>query len=67
MKSVVVEASTVAKAIEIAWLKAEKPEEFFIRILQEHQVGFLGFGAQKQKSFYFLKTLKNQIRSFLLF
>jgi hypothetical protein len=34
MKSVVVEASTLAKAIETAWLKAEKPEEFFIRVLQ---------------------------------
>jgi hypothetical protein len=57
MKSVVVEASTVAKAIETAWLKAEKPEEFFIRVLQEHQSGFLGFGAQKAKIVLFFKNL----------
>lgn len=57
MKSVVVEASTVAKAIETAWLKAEKPEEFFIRVLQEHQSGFLGFGAQKAKIVLFFKNI----------
>lgn len=56
MKSVVVEASTVAKAIELAWLKAEKPEEFFIRVLQEHSSGFLGFGAQKAKIVFFFKN-----------
>ncbi|MDP3788625.1 MAG: Jag N-terminal domain-containing protein [Candidatus Chromulinivorax sp.] len=56
MKSVVVEASTVAKAIETAWLKADKPEEFFIRILQEHSSGFLGFGAQKAKVVFFFKN-----------
>ena len=56
MKSVVVEASTVAKAIETAWLKAEKPEEFFIRILQEHITGFLGFGSQKAKIVLFFKN-----------
>lgn len=56
MKSVVVEASTVAKAIELAWQKADKPEEFFIRILQEHSSGFLGFGAQKAKIVFFFKN-----------
>ena len=56
MKSVVVEASTVAKAIETAWLKAEKPEEFFIRVLQEHTSGFFGFGAQKAKIVFFFKN-----------
>jgi|GEM_PF-1263911 len=58
MKSVVVEASTVAKSIEIAWDKAGKPEEFFIRILQEHHAGFLGFGSQKAKIVLFFKNLK---------
>lgn len=56
MKSVVVEASTVAKAIELAWQKAEKPEEFFIRILQEHSSGFLGFGSKKAKIVFFFKN-----------
>lgn len=56
MKSVVVEASTVAKAIETAWHKAEKPEEFFVRVLQEHQSGFLGFGSQKAKIVLFFKN-----------
>lgn len=56
MKSVVVEASTVAKAIESAWLKAGKPEEYFIRVLQEHASGFLGFGAVKAKIVLFFKN-----------
>ena len=56
MKSVVVEGPTVAKAIESAWLKAGKPEEFFIRILQEHTSGFLGFGAKKAKIVLFFKN-----------
>lgn len=57
MKSVFVEASTVSKAIELAWKKAEKPEEFFVRILQEHSNGFLGFGAQKAKIALFFKNI----------
>jgi Jag N-terminus len=56
MKSVVVQGSTVAKAIEAAWLKAGKPEEYFIRVLQEHSSGFLGFGAQKAKIVLFFKN-----------
>lgn len=58
MKSVVVEASTVAKAIETAWLKAEKPEEFFIRVLQQHHTGFFGFGSKKAKIVLFFKNTR---------
>lgn len=64
MKSVVVEASTVAKAIEIAWIKAEKPEEYFIRVLQEHSSGFLGFGAQKAKIVLFFKNTQKSNSQF---
>ncbi len=64
MKSVVVEGSTVAKAIELAWQKAEKPEEFFIRILQEHSNGFLGFGAQKAKVVLFFKNAQKSDSNF---
>jgi hypothetical protein len=64
MKSVVVEGSTVAKAIELAWQKAEKPEEFFIRILQEHSNGFLGFGAQKAKIVLFFKNTQKSDANF---
>ena len=56
MKSVVVESSTVAKAIELAWIKAERPEEFFIRVLQEHTFGFFGFGGKKAKVVLFFKN-----------
>lgn len=56
MKSVVVQGSTVAKAIEAAWMKAGKPEEYFIRVLQEHTSGFFGFGGQKAKVVLFFKN-----------
>ena len=59
MKSVVVEGSTVAKAIELAWLKAEKPEEFdpraFFKVATAAAKGicrdrFIAFGSAGQAS-----------------
>ena len=56
MKSVVAQASTIAKAIDAAWQKAENPEEFFTRVLQEPQTSFLGFNTQKAKVVLFFKN-----------
>jgi predicted RNA-binding protein Jag len=43
MKSMLHEASSVAKAIEKAWLESGKPGEFSINILEVGEKGFLGF------------------------
>ena len=55
MKSVIAQGATVAKAVEEALKKANMPQEFFIKLLEEAQSGFLGFGAKKAKIALFFK------------
>ncbi|MBP7854426.1 Jag N-terminal domain-containing protein [Candidatus Babeliales bacterium] len=55
MKSVIAQGSTVSKAIEEALKKANMPAEFFIKLLEDAQGGFLGFGAKKAKIALFFK------------
>jgi len=55
MKSVITQGTTVAKAIEEALKKADMPQEFFVKLLEDAQAGFLGFGAKKAKIALFFK------------
>ena len=55
MKSVIAQGATVSKAVDEALKKAGSPKEFFIKILQEAQSGFLGFGSVKAKIALFFK------------
>ncbi|MBP9764940.1 Jag N-terminal domain-containing protein [Candidatus Babeliales bacterium] len=55
MKSVIAQGTTVAKAIEEALKKADMPKEFFVKLLEDAQGGFLGFGAKKAKIALFFK------------
>jgi len=55
MKSVITQGSTIAKAIEEALKKSDSPQEFFVKILEDAQPGFLGFGAKKAKIALFFK------------
>lgn len=55
MKSVITQGATVAKAIEEALKKADMPKEFFVKLLEDAQAGFLGFGAKKAKIALFFK------------
>src|SRR5688572_16723845 len=55
MKSVIAQGTTVAKAIEEALKKADMPQEFFIKLLEDAQPGFLGFGSKKAKIALFFK------------
>lgn len=55
MKSVIVQGASVAKAIDEALQKAGMPQEFFVKILEEAQPGFLGFGSKKAKIALFFK------------
>jgi predicted RNA-binding protein Jag len=61
MKSVIAQGSTVTKAVEEALKKAGMPEEFFVKLLEDAQGGFLGFGAKKAKIALFFK--QNQYHS----
>jgi len=49
MKSVIQESSSLSKAMEQGWIKAGKPKEFSIRILQESYKNFLGITTQNAK------------------
>lgn len=56
MKSVMQEASSIAKAIEQAWIKAGQPTEFSIKILEEPQKNFIGFTMRSAKVALFFDT-----------
>ena len=47
MKSVVEEGATLIKAFEKAWIKAGKPNKFFIKILEHPVHAFWGFRSEK--------------------
>ena len=49
MKSVVAEASTISKAIELAWQKAGNPKEFLIKVFQEPQRNIFGLTKTSAK------------------
>jgi hypothetical protein len=49
MKSMMEEASSIVKAIENCWLRAGKPQEFTVRILEEPQKNFLGMTTKPAK------------------
>ena len=55
MKSVIAQGATIAKAIEEALKKADMPQEFFVKLLEDAQAGFLGFGGRKAKIALFFK------------
>lgn len=49
MKSIMHEASSLAKAIEQGWEKAGKPNDFSIKILEKPQKNFFGFTTHSAK------------------
>lgn len=49
MKSILQEASTIAKAIEQAWKEAGEPQEFSIKVLEHPQRNFIGLTTRSAK------------------
>ena len=65
MKSLVEEASTIAKAVEKAWERAGKPETFSVKIYEQAETNFLGFVKRSAKVGIFFEEVlpaKNQDR-----
>ena len=64
MKSIVEEASSIAKAIENGWIRAGKPQEFTVRIFEESEKNFLGFSKKPAKVgfFYYEAPVQQQSR-----
>lgn len=49
MKSIMEEASSISKAIEAAWIRAEKPHEFSVKIFEEPEKNFFGMVTKSAK------------------
>ncbi len=64
MKSIIQEASSISKAVELAWTKANKPKEFSIKVFQEAQKNFIGMTTRSAKiAFLFSdESITNNIR-----
>ncbi|MEX0671799.1 MAG: hypothetical protein WD068_00415, partial [Candidatus Babeliales bacterium] len=62
MKSVIEEASTIAKAVEKGWEKAGKPIEFTVKILEQPEYNFLGLSKSLAKVgiFFSAKDIKSE-------
>jgi hypothetical protein len=61
MRSVIHEASSIAKAIEQGWIKAGKPRNFSVKIFEEPQRSFFGlFTAKSAKIGIFVEDRKPQ-------
>lgn len=64
MKSIMEEASSVAKAIEKGWARAGKPQEFTVKVFEEAQKNFFGFTTKPAKIGLFFQepAISNQSR-----
>lgn len=49
VKSIIEEGSSIAKAIETAWIRAGKPVEFKVKVFEEAKKNFFGFTKQPAK------------------
>lgn len=58
MKSIMHEASSISKAVEQGWVKAGKPQEFTIKILEEPEKNFFGFTVKQAKIALFFEDRK---------
>lgn len=57
MKSLMEEASSIAKAIEQGWARAGKPKEFTVRIYEEPEKNFIGLTKKPAKVAIFFKEV----------
>jgi predicted RNA-binding protein Jag len=60
MKSIMEEASSVAKAIEKGWIRAGKPQEFSVKVFEEAQKNFIGMTTKPAKIALFFEERNTQ-------
>ena len=64
MKSIMEEASSIAKAIETAWTRAGQPTEFSVKVLELPQTSFFGLKTSKSaKVAFFFNEATVTVRS----
>ncbi len=61
MKSIMEEASSIAKAIEAAWIRAEKPHEFSVKVFEEPEKNFFGMVTKSAKIGLFFKHVEKKL------
>lgn len=62
MKSIIQEASSISKAVEEGWIKAQKPQQFSVKILEEAEKNFLGLTRKSAKVAIFFEE-QNTVQS----
>ncbi len=62
MKSIVQEGSSIAKAIDCAWKRAEQPTEFSVRINEHPQKNMFGFTTKSAKVSLFYQEERKKER-----
>ncbi len=60
MKSIMEEASTIAKAIEKAWMQAGQPKDFSVKVFEEPQHNFIGMTVRSAKIGIFFNEPQSQ-------
>lgn len=63
MKSIVEEASSIFKAIEAAWIRADKPSEFSVKVFEEPEKNFFGMVTKSAKIALLFKEDDKKARS----
>lgn len=58
MKSIMEEGSSILKAVEKAWIRAGKPQEFSVKIFEEEQKNFFGMTKRSAKVAIFFDEKK---------
>ncbi len=62
MKSIMEEASSISKAIDLAWNRAEKPSQFSIKVLEEPERNMFGLTVKSAKiALFFEETIKQEV------
>lgn len=60
MKSIMEEASTIFKAVEKAWIRAEKPQSFTVKVLEEPVKNFIGMTIKSAKIALYFEEVQIQ-------
>lgn len=60
MKSIMEEASSIVKAIEAAWIRAEKPHEFSVKVFEEPEKNFFGMVTKSAKIALIFKNVEKK-------
>ncbi|MFC1842418.1 Jag N-terminal domain-containing protein [Candidatus Dependentiae bacterium] len=63
MKSIIFEATSVAKAIEQSWIKTGKPQNFSVKVLEQEEKNFLGMTKKPAKiAFFFEEKIDRKVK-----